>query len=392
MCVCLAAALISGLGWTDTAHAAAAGDSDATETAGEVPSNRTTVGFVTGHGEHAPDGQLSGVAQALRATGTLAEVRLSEGAASLGGIDVVIVAGRPDIPDAELYVLDQFLMRGGRAVFLLDAAAIPGAGTHANLSESNIFGFLSAYGITVNPDLVLDSTCAGEAAWGGVTTSSAYPYWPVVRGPGISDKHPAVSHLTAVPMAWTSSITTRLTGSGAARTSVLLRSSSDSWTVSAFADLDPALGFKPPEEFDDVQRIAGAEGFPLAVAVEGRFLSAFTGRQVIVQRGKEVEFTEPAEKVETSAPTRMVVFGSSMMFRDDLAAQLPGNAELLASVVDWLASNDEESTGSRGSAPAREWTPRRFAFVVLALVVLAAAVAAVPGVAASRRRRLSSRT
>ncbi|MFH1689241.1 MAG: Gldg family protein [Candidatus Eisenbacteria bacterium] len=392
MCLCLAAALVSALAQADTAGAATSGDSDAATTEGGGRPDRTAVGFVTGHGEPALGGQLSGVAEALRGTRTVAEVRLSEGAASLGGIDVVVVAGEPDIPDAELYVLDQFLMRGGRAAFLLDAASIPGASTQANLSESNIFAFLSTYGITVNPDLVLDNACAGGAAWGSINTSSPYPYWPVVRGPGISGAHPAVSGLTSVPMAWTSSITVRQAGSGIVGTSVLLRSSPDSWTVSAFADLDPGLGFEPPAEFDDVHRVAGAEGFPLAVAVDGTFRSAFAGQQVIVQRGREVEFTEPVGMVETSAPTRVVVFAGSMMFRDDLAAQLPGSTELLASVVDWLASADEELTGAGGSAPARAWTPRRLAFVVLALAVLAAAVAAVVGVAPSRRKRPSFRT
>jgi hypothetical protein len=338
------------------------------------------------------DEQLSGVAEALRRTCTVTEVRLSEGAGSLGDIDVVVVAGDPDIPDAELYVIDQFLMRGGRAAFLLDAAAIPVTGTQANLSESNVFGFLSTYGITVNPDLVLDNACADGSLWGIVNTSSAYPYWPVVRGTGIAGGHPAVSGLTTVPMAWTSSITMRRAVSGTARMSVLLRSSTDSWTVSAFADLDPGLSFEPPVQFDDVHRVAGAEGFPLAVAAEGTFRSAFAGQQVIVQRGKKVEFTQPAGMVETSAPTRMVTFAGSMMFRDDLAAQLPGSRELLAGVVEWLASDDEEVAGAGRAAPTRQWTPRRSALVILALAVLAAAVASVAGVAASRRKRRSSST
>ncbi len=172
---------------------------------------------------------------------------------------------------------------------------------------------------------------------------------------------------------------------------MLLRSSSDSWTVSAFATLDPEQHFEPPQESDDVHRIAGESGFPLAVAVEGVFESAFAGQKVIVQSGRSVGFMEPEGMIETSASTKMVVFGGSMVFRDDLAAQFPRSAELLTSVVKWLATDDAETGGTGSSVPAIEWTPRRLAQVILAVACSVAIVAAV-GVVLSRRRRPSSRT
>jgi len=370
-----------------------AADGDATPasaTEDHATPARTVVGFVTGHGEPRLDGQFSGVAEELRRTHTVAEVRLSEGASTLSGIDVVIVAGGPDIPDAELFELDQFLMRGGRVAFLLDGAVVPQTGAQANLSEGNIFGFLSVYGIVVNPDLVIDRSCAGSATWGDISASSFYPYWPVVRAPGITGTHAVVSGLTSVSLAWTSSITTRRIGERGLQESVLLRSSSDSWTVSAFADLDPERSFEPPEELDDIHRIADELGFPLAIALEGVFKSAFTGQKVIVQSGRNVKFVEPVGRIETSVPTRMVVFGGSMMFRDDLAAQLPGNAELLTSVVRWLATDDAEPTRPGDSTPGQDGTPRRLAVIILVVACSVAAVAAAAGLALSRRRRPSS--
>jgi len=341
---------------------ALAADRDAKPTSatedGTAP-RRTLVGFVTGHGEPRLDGQFSGVAEELRRAHTVAEVRLSEGASVLGGVDVVIVAGGPDIPDAELYELDQFLMRGGRVAFLLDGAVVPPTGAQANLSEGNIFGFLSVYGIVVNPDLVIDRSCAGSATWGDISASSSYPYWPVVRTPGITGTHAVVSGLTNVSLAWTSSITTRRVGEGGIEKSVLLRSSSDSWTVSAFADLDPERSFESPEEFDDVHRIAGELGLPLAIALEGVFKSAFAGQKVIVQSGRSVK---------------------------------PGNAELLTSVVKWLATDDAESESPGDSTPGQDGTPRRLAVIILVVACSVAAVAAAAGLALSRRRRLSSRT
>lgn len=372
-----------------------AADRDATRAGvakGETTPGRTAVGFVTGHGEPGLDEEFSRVAEELRRTYTVVDVRLSEDASLLSSVGVVVVAGGPDVPDAELYELDQFLMRGGRIAFLLDAAVIPRAGAMANVSEGNIFGFLNAYGIVVNPDLVLDRSCAGRATWGDVSTSSSYPYWPVVRRSSVAETHPAVAGFASVPLAWTSSITTRRVGTGGADKSVLLRSSSDSWTVSAFAKLDPEQHFEPPEESDDIHRIADDSGFPLAVAVEGVFESAFAGQKVIVQNGRSVEFMEPEGMIETSVSTRMVVFGGSMVFRDDLAAQFPRSAELLAGIVRWLATDDAETGGTGRSAPAAERTPRRLAQVILVVACSVATVAAAVSVVLSRRRRLSSRT
>ncbi len=364
----------------------------ASVTDSEATPGRTVVGFVTRHDEPELDEEFSRVAEELRRTHTVIDLRLSEGASALNGVGVVVVAGESDFPDPELYELDQFLMRGGRVAFLLDAAVIPRAGVKANVSEGNIFGFLSVYGIVVNPDLVLDRSCAGSATWGDISTSSSYPYWPVVRAANLARTHPAVAGMSSVPLAWTSSITTQLVGAGGANKSVLLRSSSDSWTVSAFANLDPGQHFEPPQESDHVHRIADESGFPLAVAVEGAFESAFAGQKVIVQSGRSVEFVEPEGIIETSVRTKMVVFGGSMVFRDDLAAQFPGSAELLASVVRWLATDDAETRSSGGSAPAVEWTPRRLALIILAVACSVGAVAATVSVVLSRRRRPSSRT
>ncbi len=388
--VVVAAAMAFGL----TCSALAA-DRDATRAGAagsEVTPGRTVVGFVTGHGEPGLDEDFSRVVEELRRTHTVIDVRLSEGASVLNGVGVVVVAGGPDVPDAELYELDQFLMRGGRVAFLLDAAVIPGAGAMANVSEGNIFGFLSAYGIVVNPDLVVDRSCAGGATRGDINTSSSYPYWPVVRGANVAETHPTVAGFGSVPLAWTSSITTQRVGAGGADKSVLLRSSPDSWTVSAFANLDPEQYFEPPKESDDVHRVADESGFPLAIAVEGVFESAFAGQKVIVQSGRHVEFMEPERMIETSVSTKMVVFGGSMVFRDDLAAQFPKSAELLTSVVKWLATDDAETGGTGSSAPAAVWTPRRLALVILAVACSVAAVAGVAGFVLSRRRRSSPRT
>lgn len=358
-----------------SASSTAAGDGDAPA--------RAVVGFVTGHGEPDLERRLSRVSDALARGFEIREVALAGGAAGLDGVDVIVVAGEPDIPDAELYELDQFIMRGGRAAFLLDAASLPTNGTHTLISDANIFGFLSAYGIVVNPDLVLDRACADGAEWADVSTEAPYEHWPVVSGEQLSATHPIVSGIDRVRFAWISSVAIDRSMLVAAREEVLAGSSRESWTVSAYTDVDPDRDFAPPEAPDDLQRIAGERGFPLAVAIEGELRSAFAGKKVIVQDGRSARFTEPVGMIEVGPPTRVVVFGSSMMFWDELSDQLPGNAELLVRAVEWLAAEvDAAALSEVGAGAARThadtasgWNPRRLGLALLALFAVVAVVA-----------------
>ncbi|MBN1460593.1 MAG: GldG family protein [Armatimonadetes bacterium] len=315
---------------------------------------REQVIFLKGHGEATAEAGMSVVAAAISADYDVREVDLSASPDGLTGARVVIVAGDPDIPDAQLYEIDQYLMRGGRILFLLDAADLPESGLQSNLSESNIFGFLKTYGVVVNPDLVLDRKCSSDAKWGDVATDQPYPFWPLLPSHNISEAGP-LAGVRSIQFAFTSSITTPFEMPGNTSVDVLARSSDESWTVLAYADLDPATVPPPGVREKDALRIAGDSGFSLAVSVTGEFASAFIGKKVIVQNGQDVEIVEPIGMIERSTPTAIVVFGGSTMFGDEFVRRHVENVPLLARTVDWLgrhqvrtAEGAGESSGSGG--------------------------------------------
>lgn len=318
----------------------ASADGPATVEPGAVP----VVAFVTGHGEPSIHGEFSAVADALGNDYSLREVDLAVGDSPLAGVAVAVVAGAPDIPDAELYELDQFLMQGGRVAFLLDAADIPPDGLQANVSEGNIFSFVEAYGVTVRADLVLDPVSARSARWSAAETTDPYPYWPRVEGTRLAHGHPAVGDVESVQFAWSSSIGLDMNMPGDASATVLARSSNESWTVMSFADLDPGLAFAPDGRHGLVERTAG--GFPLAVVVTGTFDSAFRGQKLIVERGGRAEMTTPVGTIESSAPTRMAVVGGSRTFRNELVDQLPGSIAFVEGIVAWLAVGEAPLAGA----------------------------------------------
>lgn len=342
---------------------------------GEVP-RRPVIGFVAGHGEPTITDGLSAAAEALTPEFEVRTLDLSRGGNEFADVAAVVLAGSPDILDIELYELDQYLMRGGRVAFFVDAATIPESGFVAGIAEGNVLGFLAAYGVDVAPDLVLDLASAESADYGDVRTSMLYPFWPIVGRDRFAESHPALAGCDEVRFAWTSSIYMNEEASAGAKSEVLLRSSGRSWSVSALGDIDPEQSFAPEGQGAEVVTAGDSPGSALAVVVSGELKSAFIGRKLIIQSGRDVELTDPVGLIERSAPTRMMVFGSSRLFRDEFQEQFPGNAKLFGSLVSWLAlseapeplSRASESPGGTGSAVPK------IAIAVLALGAVCAVV------------------
>ncbi len=173
------------------------------------------IGFITGHG--APAGEeLAGFKNAILNKYDLYDVSL-KGKKELLGYDVVIV-GKPRtaFTESEKYVLDQYLMKGGRLVFFLDALSVNidsalGEGTVAIPYETNLTDQLFKYGARINNDLVLDVNSGQLPIVSGNFGNQPqiqmipWPFFPVVSNYA---KHPAVRNLDAVMVRFASSVDT----------------------------------------------------------------------------------------------------------------------------------------------------------------------------------------
>ncbi|MEF3695156.1 MAG: GldG family protein, partial [Candidatus Cloacimonadota bacterium] len=78
----------------------------------------------------------------------------------------------------QLYNLDQYIMKGGKVVFLQDRVTTDGQSVYA--FESNLFTMLASYGIGMGRELVLDINSDTRRLGG--STGVPYPFYPVVRG------------------------------------------------------------------------------------------------------------------------------------------------------------------------------------------------------------------
>ncbi len=303
---------------------------------GTAPQVRATVGLFAPDPSRTIDADYSKLAERLGREFDVLQIGMGS-LADLDTLDVLLVVGSGHLPDARLYEIDQFVMRGGRAAFLLNGASISEDENKASVVRGNLFAFVEAYGATANPDLVVDVQASSSEY---KRAQGPYAFWPI----GSSQDNRLARRIMPrggdAVFAWTSSLLIHDRVGGIA--TVLARSGPDAWTTMAVTSVAPDFAPEP-------DRAALLEGspprgsYPLAVVLDGKIKSAFSDLPVIVEHDDgTVEFTDPSDRINESPPTRMAILGSSRMFDDEVVAAVPANLDLITNLVAWLGDRRDE--------------------------------------------------
>ncbi|WP_066510352.1 gliding motility-associated ABC transporter substrate-binding protein GldG [Rufibacter sp. DG15C] len=301
------------------------------------------IGVLQGHGE-------LWVPKAADFLGTLSEyytvnrVELSQ-VPDLHSFNLVVMM-KPTQPYSEQdkYKLDQFVMRGGKILFLLDGVraeldSIRNEGMLALPNDVNLQDLLFKYGARVNPDLVQDLNASflpmvtGYMGNQPQTQLVPWRYYPLVNN---FSQSPITRNLDAVQTKFVSSIDT-VKAVGIKKTPLL-------WS-SQYSRKRPApvsLSLNDPR-IDRDPKLFKEQAVPMGYLLEGSFKSLWTNRQP--PAGTTIPF------VGTSKPTKLVVFsdgdlganevdpknGRPMELGYDRFTRLRyANKELLKNTVDYL--------------------------------------------------------
>ena len=239
------------------------------------------IGFLQGHGELT-------FAQTQRARAlispyfAIADVSLNDSLAALDGLDGLIIA-RPTqkFNDKELYIIDQFVMRGGRLMCFLDALQLnedtlnANGITHTTRFETGLERMLFDYGLKINENLVVDARCAPKSV--PFAKQSLIPwFFHVLATPG---EHPIARNVEPVALKYANEI--QFVGNSKNTLTPILTSSTNS-NVTGLAPMvslamplnygkNPELIANPTDEIN--KRC-------LAGLAEGRFESHFKNRIV----------------------------------------------------------------------------------------------------------------
>jgi gliding-associated putative ABC transporter substrate-binding component GldG len=206
----------------------------------------------------------------------------NESLAYLKKYDLAIIAKPTEkFTDEEKLLLDQFVMNGGKTLWLIDQVNIEmdslyndSGATLAYPFDLNLNDQFFKYGFRINPTLVKDvmatpiALATGEK--GSATQYTQYPwfYSPLVYPAG---KNPIVSNVDALKFEFTNGIDVLKND---VKKTVLLQSSPYSKLVGAPIDINLNMVTERPEQSD----FKNTGNIPLALLLEGKFTSVYKNR------------------------------------------------------------------------------------------------------------------
>ncbi|WP_445454222.1 gliding motility-associated ABC transporter substrate-binding protein GldG [Flavobacterium sp. 25HG05S-40] len=203
--------------------------------------------------------------------------------------DLAIIAKPTEaFSDEEKQVLDQFLIHGGKAIWLVDQVNMEmdslyneGGTNLAFPRDLNLNDMFFKYGIRIKPDLIFDLQNTPIAlATGDQGSSTQYTQYPWFYAPMIypTSKNPIVSNLDGIKFQFASPIEPLKND---IQKTVLLQSSQYSRLVGTPAEVSLKIVSERPEQKD----FAGRGNYPVAVLLEGQFHSVYENRVLPFQDG-----------------------------------------------------------------------------------------------------------
>lgn len=278
------------------------------------------VAFIEGHGELAEEYTYD-ASDALSRYFQVDRGVIGTDASVLDGYDAIIIAKPMEqYSEGDKFIIDQYIMRGGRVLWLLDGAQMSndmlseGGTTPLIELDVNLNDMLFRYGVRLTPTIVEDMQCAYMPV--NVARPDEEPrfepipwfYMPLLQG---SPYHPITKTLQAVKADFASGI--EIVGDTAGvRKEVLLITSNASHVHVAPTEINvmQAINVEPKEYFT-------TQYVPIAVAMEGEFESIYKHRMAPV--GIKAE-----KIIDKSKQTRMVVVADGDIIRNEIEQHREG--------------------------------------------------------------------
>ncbi|MCG2420383.1 gliding motility-associated ABC transporter substrate-binding protein GldG [Aequorivita sp. F47161] len=262
----------------------------------------------------------------------------------------LIVAAQPTeaFSDAEKYVLDQYIMNGGNALWLLDATQMQTDTTSGNTfafgKDLNLGDFFFKYGIRINPNLVKDVYSAPIVLASGDEREAQYNRYPWFFSPlsSSANNHPIVTNIEAVKFDYASAIDTL---PNEIKKTVLLATSPISKIVGLPFPID--FDVEIPKNLQVVNEGPNPDEFnagevPLAVLLEGKFTSVYKNRVKPIK-------LESIKNRDDGKASKMVVISDGDVIKNQMQGNRPlelgfdkmtnqfyGNKEFLLNTVNYL--------------------------------------------------------
>ena len=310
------------------------------------------IAVMRGNGE-LPDAQITSFIKTLQDYYFMAPFTLDSVAINpqktlqqLSEFDLIIEAKPTQaFTEKEKYVLDQYMMQGGKSLWLTEAVAMetdsllnPSGRAFALPRDLNLGDFFFSYGIRINPVLINDIYSAPiilASGQGNNTRFNPYPwfYSPLTTSP---NNHPIINNIEAVKFEYANQIDTL---QNTLEKTVLLSSSPQTKVEGTPREISLDMVSREPNlaAYKDGEQ-------PLAVLLEGNFTSVYKNRI------KPFEIENPLQESEG---TKMLVIADGDVIKNQVQRGKPlelgfepytgntyGNKEFLLNAVNYMLDDN----------------------------------------------------
>jgi gliding-associated putative ABC transporter substrate-binding component GldG len=266
---------------------------------------------------------------------------------------VIIAKPTAEFSESDKLVLDQYIMKGGRVLWLVEEVSVNTDSlvfgeTVGLYKPLNIEDMLFRYGVRVNPELIQDMDCIFRNF--AITTGdeqrqivqSPWVYWPRIDPSGT---HPITKNLNKIKGEYSNTIDT--VGLDPVITKTILLTTSENART-----LTPPLmiRLKESEMLPDVNAFNKSK-LPVAVLLEGVFPSVFKNRMTESLTGDR-----SLRLISESVKTKMIVIADGDIIRNDvqrlgtsethyplgqdrLTGQMYGNRDFLINCMNYLVDD-----------------------------------------------------
>ena len=306
-------------------------------------SKPTQFGYIVGNGERdlVTDEGAPAFNNALSELYEIKTLDLSEDDIPASMKSIVVNGTNQNLTDEELYKIDQFVMRGGNVLFLIDPAtetqsynSFYGTTTSYVANYVNIENLLNKYGVTIEKEYVMDSACCQ-------TYNNTYGildlYWaPLLQKENLNSKNAITANLGNVIMLQSAPLT--IEERRGVKSTVLVESSPKAWSEQFDGLMLNPLMLEPPESSEMSKKT-------LMILLEGNFESAFDAAPVSANSNEEGEadYSISTHLSASKQPGKIIVAGTSaittsQVFPEDASS---GIALLLVNAIDDFNGNEE---------------------------------------------------
>lgn len=300
-----------------------------------------TVAFLSGHSEvslydlpfGAEEGTPTYIAarRALEQNYDVRSISVKNGE-EIVDVDTLIIGGpKEGLKERELFEIDQFVLKGGNAIFLVDPITLF-LGIQAQANTTNLDRLLENLGVKLSAALVLDVSNETLTFQSGFMQFIVpYPFLVKTVKDFHSKEVPVVSKIESVVFPWVAPLELSLKEGVSGQ--ILIQTTPKAWKMTAPYNLSPQQDFAPSVRAQ----------YPLAIFLRGRFQSLFSGQTPPALDEGQESTDDPNGRVgisESVEESSVVVIGDSDFLSDRFIERYPDNLTFFLNLVDYLTLDE----------------------------------------------------